>query len=429
MALKQISKKTAKGCLRLLTMKKTLKLFLLTLLAAVSLCAFAGAAELSGECGVDGGNVTWHLNTDSGVMTISGSGDMRDLEYSESLWGEESAHIKTVIVEEGVTSIGDFAFQNCNTENLTAVQLPESLKEIGKRAFGECGALTQINFPKKLKVIDRYAFSGCSALPSAILPDSVTVLGSGAFESCWALTEVKLPAWLGTIEYGLFDGCMELRSIVIPHQVTKIDACAFQNCKKLNTIYLPKSLTKIGSLPKNGTTYHVYANSDAYAYVSQNGYQYVLTDESAALPAAARLVRARAEMTNLRTCRRLLAMGAGEPGEVMLSRAFLPGGVTELETLLAAYREGESGFAALVAKGELSRVFESADPAEVDLAMDNAYLALAKEQARVAYGAEVAIGYLVGVEYAVKNLRILLVAKETGADDATLGGRLRENYV
>ena len=154
-----------------------------------------------------------------------------------------------------------------------------------------------------------------------------------------------------------------------------------------------------------------------------------MAGNAAALPAAARLVRIRAEMTNLRTCRRLLAMGAGEPGEVMLSRAFLPGGVTDLATLLAAYRAGESGFAALVAKGEFSRVFESADPAEVDLAMDNAYLALAKEQARVPYGAEVAIGYLVGVEYAVKNLRILLVAKETGADDATLGGRLRENYV
>ncbi len=154
-----------------------------------------------------------------------------------------------------------------------------------------------------------------------------------------------------------------------------------------------------------------------------------MAQNAAALPAAARLVRARAEMTNLRTCRRLLSMQAGEPGEVMLSRAFLPGGVTDLATLLAAYREGESGFAALVAKSEFARVFESADPAATDLAMDNAYLAVAKEQARVPYGAEIAIGYLVGVEYAVKNLRILLVARETDADDATLGGRLRENYV
>ena len=150
---------------------------------------------------------------------------------------------------------------------------------------------------------------------------------------------------------------------------------------------------------------------------------------AAALPAAAAMVSARAEMTNLRTCRRILAMRAGEAGEVMLSRAFLPGGVTTKEQLLEAYREGESGFAALVAKGKFARVFESEDPAVIDLEMDNAYLALAREGARAPFGAEIAIGYLVGVEYAVKNLRILLVAKETGTDDATLGGRLRENYV
>ena len=154
-----------------------------------------------------------------------------------------------------------------------------------------------------------------------------------------------------------------------------------------------------------------------------------MTDAAAALPTAARLVQARAEMTNLRTCRRILSMQADEAGEVMLSRAFLPGGVTEKERLLCAYREGESGFAALVASGAYARVFEHEDPADVDLAMDNLYLELAKEGARAPFGAEIAIGYLVGIEYAVKNLRILLVAKETGADDATVGRRMRENYV
>ena len=79
-------------------------------------------------------------------------------------------------------------------------------------------------------------------------------------------------------------------------------------------------------------------------------------------------------------------------------------------------------YAALAAKGFF-------DPAEIDREMDNAYLQIAREIARVPFGAEVAVGYVIGVEYAVKNLRILLVAKETGADGAVLGGRLRENYV
>lgn len=150
---------------------------------------------------------------------------------------------------------------------------------------------------------------------------------------------------------------------------------------------------------------------------------------AAVLPAAEKLVRARAEMTNLRTCHRLIAMKAGEAGEVILSRAFLTGGVTDKARLLAAYRDGVSGFTALAESGDFARVFENADPAAIDLAMDNAYLEIAKQGARVPFGAEVALGYLVGVEYAVKNLRILLVAKETGADAATLSGRLRENYV
>lgn len=147
------------------------------------------------------------------------------------------------------------------------------------------------------------------------------------------------------------------------------------------------------------------------------------------LPAAQKLVYARAEMTNLRTARRVLAMQADVQGEQILSHAFLPGGVTGKEELLAAYREGREALDALVAKGRYAHVFASEDPAEIDRAMDNAYLQLAREIARVPFGAEVAIGYLVGVEYAVKNLRILLVAKETGADTATLNGRLRENYV
>ena len=147
------------------------------------------------------------------------------------------------------------------------------------------------------------------------------------------------------------------------------------------------------------------------------------------LPAAKALVRARAEMTNLRTARRVLAMQAGALGEQILSHAFLAGGVSDKEALLAAYAEGPEALSALASKTGYGKVFESEDPAVIDREMDNAYVQIAREIARVPFGAEVAVGYLVGVEYAVKNLRILLVAKETGADAAELSERLRENYV
>lgn len=151
--------------------------------------------------------------------------------------------------------------------------------------------------------------------------------------------------------------------------------------------------------------------------------------DSCKLPLARELVRARAEMTNLRSCRRLLLMQAGELGERMLSRALVPGGESAPDTLLALYRGGEEAFFAYTAKSAYAGVFATDEPAAIDRAADDRYLALAREGARVPFGAEVVIGYLVGVEYAVKNLRILLVAKEAGEDAETLTGRLRESYV
>lgn len=151
--------------------------------------------------------------------------------------------------------------------------------------------------------------------------------------------------------------------------------------------------------------------------------------DSATLPLAAALVSARADMTNLRTCRRLLKMQAGEMGEGILSRAFLPGGELSLDTLLPLYRDGEAALSAFVAKSPYASVFETDDPVRTDRAAEDLYLSLAREGARVPFGAEVVIGYVIGVEYAVKNLRILLVAKQTGEDSETLTGRLRESYV
>ncbi len=147
------------------------------------------------------------------------------------------------------------------------------------------------------------------------------------------------------------------------------------------------------------------------------------------IPLAVRLVALRADVTNLRTCRRLLAMQAGGMGEGMLRRAFLPGGTLTLDALLALYGGGEEEFFASVAKGEYARVFEKDDPAEIDRAAEDLYLCAAREGARVPFGAEVVIGYVLGIEYAVKNLRILLVAKETGEDTEGLNRRLRESYV
>lgn len=156
-----------------------------------------------------------------------------------------------------------------------------------------------------------------------------------------------------------------------------------------------------------------------------------MRESAAPLPFAAELVRVRADLANLCTCRRVLAMYAGEPSvaELTMSHAYLPGGEIGKEQLLSLVREGRAAFDAFVAKGRYHTVFEATDAAEIERRADNYYLAEARRAAAVPFGAEVAVGYLVGVEFAVKNLRILLAAKRTGADAATLGGRLRDCYV
>lgn len=154
-----------------------------------------------------------------------------------------------------------------------------------------------------------------------------------------------------------------------------------------------------------------------------------MRDAAAPLPFAADLVATRADLTNLGICRRLLAMHAGQSAMTTMEHAFLPGGHVPLEALLAALSEGEEAFRALVSKGAYHAVFEADSAAEIERRMDDFYLEQARHAAAVPFGAEVPIGYLIGLEYAVKNLRILLAAKRAGADAATLKGRLRECYV
>lgn len=154
-----------------------------------------------------------------------------------------------------------------------------------------------------------------------------------------------------------------------------------------------------------------------------------MRESAAQLPFALELVRVRADLANLCICKRLLSMYEGGVGELAMAHAYLPGGGIEKESLLALVREGREAFSAFVAKSRYHAVFEADSAAEIERRADNFYVGEARRAAAVPFGAEVAVGYLVGVEYAVKNLRILLAAKRTGTDAATLGGRLRDSYV
>jgi uncharacterized protein YjdB len=137
----------------------------------------------SGTCG---SNLTWTLCPD-GTLTISGSGAMTNYEWSVP-WGNYKDRITTIVVQSGVTSIGERAFFNCTA--LTSVSLPNSVTSIEYGAFWGCGSLSSITLPSSLTNIGQQAFDYCSSLTSITIPASVTTIGNAAFTYCTGLRSI-----------------------------------------------------------------------------------------------------------------------------------------------------------------------------------------------------------------------------------------------
>lgn len=163
--------------------KDTGRMLLLFAVGILILCGFAIAEGTnvvsSGECGT---NLFYTLN-DAGVLYISGTGDMQTSER-EVPWEAHRDSIKSVVIESGVTSIGDYAFSEFAA--LENISMPDSVDSIGKYAFAGCESLADLRLPEA-KSIGAGAFSGCSALRSITIPGSVVHLADDAFEGCSTL--------------------------------------------------------------------------------------------------------------------------------------------------------------------------------------------------------------------------------------------------
>ena len=197
----------------------------------------------SGECG-DG--VTYSLTSD-GKLTISGTGAMTDYaHYSLRPWNENAETITSVVIGEGVTSIGESAFSQCS--NLTSITLPASLTTIGEYAF-ESSGLTSISLPANVTTIGEAAFADCSDLISVTFADEsqLETINDGTFSGCSNLTSITLPASVTTIGESAFAVCSSLTSISLPASLTSIGSSAFIACSALTSITLPASVTTIGN--------------------------------------------------------------------------------------------------------------------------------------------------------------------------------------
>ena len=184
--------------------------------------------------------IIWELT--DGVLTISGNGVIQ-CGYNEG-WSEYEEDIVKVVVEEGATEIGSYAFSGCT--KLSEVLLPETMAEIGYCGFKGCSNLHKISIPNGVTDIGMYAFSHCTSLQEIVIPEGVKRIGVGVFEECSSLSKVSIPSGVTEIAVSAFYKCEGLTNVNLPNSVTKIEYYAFGGCKSLSELKVPKSLKSIG---------------------------------------------------------------------------------------------------------------------------------------------------------------------------------------
>ena len=254
-------------------------------------------------------DITWTLS-DDGILTISGT-DMPNYEYTNNApWYSLSSKIKQVEIENGVTSIGNCAFRDCNS--LSSITIPNSVTSIGTDAFAHCYNLSSVTIPSSVTSIGDMVFMCCYGLTSIIvqkdnpkydsrndcnaiietnsntlivgcqntvIPNSVTNIAGHSFTDCHSLTSITIPESVTSIQNGAFSFCPGLTSIivekdnlkydsrndcnaiietnsntliagckktVIPNSVTNISGYAFYGCSSLTSITIPGSVTSVG---------------------------------------------------------------------------------------------------------------------------------------------------------------------------------------
>lgn len=260
---------------------------LIASLGVFSLTASAAEATIiaQGECGAEGSSVQWKYDN-TGTLTISGTGAMADYSSSTSdlPWYDYKTEVTTVVVENGVTHVGENCFRGF--DNLTTATIADSVETLGKyafyfasklesvklssnlttinyRVFYACSSLASITIPPSVTYIDSDVFGECTNLESIEIPYGITEISSGMFSGCSSLTSVKLPDTITRIGSDAFDGCSSLASIILPDDVSYIGSNAFWECSNLAEIKLPKSLEEIG-------TYTFYSCSSLKSIIIPN---------------------------------------------------------------------------------------------------------------------------------------------------------------
>ena len=213
------------------------------------------------------GQLSWLYDPKEQSLTLSGAGAIPDYPIAETPWHELREHIKAIVLREGVTRIGDYAFYDCTA--LTSVEIPEGVTQIGESAFACCQSLESVTIPGSvteigegafescdsmlalelasgLKCVGAFAFSECVALRELVLPDTVERIERSAFAGTMALHELVIPGNVQEIGDNAFNGCIQLSSLTLSEGIRVIEEMAFSNCSDLTKVLIPASVERLG---------------------------------------------------------------------------------------------------------------------------------------------------------------------------------------
>ncbi|MBR3917185.1 MAG: leucine-rich repeat domain-containing protein [Clostridia bacterium] len=247
--------------------------------------------ETYGTCGAQGSNVTWTYDG-NGTLTISGEGKMSNWSSDESPWFNKQ-EIETIIIEDGITNIGSFAFRYCHS--LTSITIPESVTSIDYGAFNFCDSLASITIPESVTDISPRAFSGSKWFTTQQEKNLFVIVNGILIDGTACKGDVVIPDSVKTINEEAFERCYDLTEITIPESVTSIGKEAFNSCDSLNKITIKNPDCEIYDAAETicdgyyfslfdyftGKIYG-YKNSTAQAYAEKYNIRFVAIDETPA---------------------------------------------------------------------------------------------------------------------------------------------------
>lgn len=222
----------------------------------------------NGQCGT---KVFWKFDKNQ-ILTIYGKGSMYnyghydDRQENEAPWDFIASEIKEIHIENGVETVGYYAFYNVASKKVVIadtvntikegafmgnqmekIELPAKLKYVEKYIFSGCSNLKEVKIPSSVVSLGQYSFECCRSLYEMSLPDSVTEIGSGTFSGCSNLENIRLSKKMSHIGINVFEDCERLRNISIPEGVKTIPSGCFELCTGLETVEIPKTIRVIKS--------------------------------------------------------------------------------------------------------------------------------------------------------------------------------------